>query len=1431
MKQNPHETSSLAFRQLSLLLALFIATNLTRAATFTVVNTNATGDGSLQQAIFDANTNAGTDTITFAITNLSNTIRPAAALPIIVEPVTIDGRTQTGFVSAPIVEISGGSAGAAADGLKINTSNCVISALVINGFLGDGIEITNGANNTVEGCYLGLNLAGTVDTGNTLNGILLTNAANNTVGGPGATNRNYISGNNASGINVGGATAVSNSILGNVIGLNVTNGAVANSTDGIRVNAPFTSIGGSVSGARNVISGNTSDGIEVGALGTNCVVKGNYIGTDTGGTLDKGNTADGIFVNTAAGAIIGGTAAGEGNLISGNNSSGIELSGTQSTNSIVLGNIIGADASLALAVANSLNGILITSNSRSNVIGGVTAGAANTIWFNGADGVSIASGTNNPVRGNSIYANGTITAELGIDLGTSGVTANDSGDPDTGANQLQNFPVLTAVSNTATDVTIVGSLNSKPSTTYTVDFYSSLTNDTAGSGEGQTWIGATNLTTAADSNVSFTIGFTATLNGRYVTATATDPFGNTSEFSLAVASVSSAAGQTFTVINTNDSGAGSLRAAINSANAAATTGDRIEFNITGAGVQIISPASALPEITDPVTIDGYTQPGSATNSSANAFNGTLLIRLSGVSAGTGANGLTILAGNTTVRGLLITGFPGTAGDGIEISGPGNNVIEGNIIGLDSAAADQGSSGNGVLISVSSSNLIGGTAVSARNVISGNASDGIEINGPVARGNQIYGNLIGTDFTGTSNRNNTANGVFVSDGAANLIGGAATGQGNLISANQSDGVELNGTSATNNFVRGNRIGVDVTGVLDLGNGANGILITSSSRSNIIGGVNAGEGNVIAFNTDGIGIAAATSNTNNLIRGNSIHSNSDLGIDLGASGITANDAGDPDLGANQQQNFPVLTGATNSATEITFAGTLNSAPSTTFTLDFYSNVAGDEGQTWLGGTNLTTGADSNLTFLVSLPLVNMQGRYVTATATDPFGNSSEFSARLFAASTAPGQIFTVINTNDSGAGSLRQAITDANAAITAGDTIAFNIPGVGVQTIRHVTALPQLIDPATIDGYTQPASATNTSATAFTGTVLIRLDGSLAPSGTAGLDFTVGNNTLRGLCIVNFIGSGADAVRLAGAGNVVEGSLIGIDTTGVSAGSPSDGIQMTSVTGNRIGGDTSGARNVISGNGAGVNFAGSGNNANQILGNLIGTDLAGTLDRGNTASGIIIGFGVSNVIGGATASARNVISGNNQHGLNSANTGWLQIQNNYFGTTVTGTGALGNGIDGIILQTASSNAIVSGNVIGGNTGDGIELNGVLSKNNTVTGNFIGTDATGTVTNGNGGHGVNLANAVSGAIVGVEGGANTIAFNTADGVSVASGCTNNSIRANAIFLNGELCIDLGTSGITPNDAGDADTGANQQQNFPVLSAVTNSLTGTDVAGSLNS
>ena len=602
------------------------------AATYTVTVTNDSGAGSLRQALLDANAGGGADTIDFNIAS-GVTIPLATNLPPITDPVTIDATTQPGWVSAPIIEVNGTNIGGAGqDGFKIWAGSTTIRGLVINRFTGDGIEIATNGNNIIEGCYIGTGLSGTNDLGNTLCGVFITNSTLNIIGGTNTSQRNVISGNNQQGVLIGGSNSFGNQVLGNLIGLgangsntvpnsqngihvsnsrsNIIGGTVtaarnvisgntqagirielaqafgnqilgnyigleisggtnrANAVNGITlINAPSNFVGNATSAGRNVIAGNTGIGISV-STANNSTIQGNYIGTDATGTLDRGNTTDGITVTTSLNAVIGGATAGEGNLISGNNGDGIELTGLTTAFGFVRGNLIGPDLTGTNALGNSGHGIQFTTTARTNTIGGVGVGEANLIAFNGADGIFVATGSNNVLRGNSIYSN----TGLGIDLATDGVTPNDLGDGDALANLQQNFPILTASTNTPIGTTVIGTLNSATNAAFILDFYSNVAVDGSGNGEGQVYLGTTNVTTDGTGNATFTAQLSVTnLTGRYLTATATDTNNNTSEFSAARFAVSTVAGITYTVINTNDSGAGSLREAIIQANLAATT--------------------------------------------------------------------------------------------------------------------------------------------------------------------------------------------------------------------------------------------------------------------------------------------------------------------------------------------------------------------------------------------------------------------------------------------------------------------------------------------------------------------------------------------------------------------------------------------------------------------------------------------------------------------------------------------------------------------------------------------------------------------------------------------------------------------------------------------------------------------------------------------
>lgn len=434
-----------------------------------------------------------------------------------------------------------------------------------------------------------------------------------------------------------------------------------------------------------------------------------------------------------------------------------------------------------------------------------------------------------------------------------------------------------------------------------------------------------------------------------------------------------------------DSGGGvcTLRAAIQQGNALAGTDD-VWFNLAGPGVWTISPASPLPNITDPLLIDGWTQGGPG-------YTGPPLIELDGTNAGSSTNGLTITTDNSLVRGLVINRFGAI---GILLSGADANTISGCYIGTDALGTiDLGNSGIGVRFLQAANNLLGGSSAAERNIISGNAFEGVQLIGGSTTGNQIKGNFIGTDVTGTLALTNSHDGLEITTGpTGNFVGGSMAGEGNLISGNQDSGIAI--LAAANNTVRGNLIGTDVTGTLDIGNLGSGIVLGASQGSNTIGGIAPGEGNRIAFNLRGVHVSGSQS-IQNSIRGNSIVSNDAAGIELGAFGPTPNDPGDPDTGSNQLQNFPVLTTASSGSTRIT--GTLNSTPDTVFSLDFYSNTVPDisnhgEGEIYLGSTSVTTDAAGDAAFVAVFAQDTPVGHFITATATDPDGNTSEFSAAV-------------------------------------------------------------------------------------------------------------------------------------------------------------------------------------------------------------------------------------------------------------------------------------------------------------------------------------------------------------------------------------------------------------------------------------------------------
>jgi IPT/TIG domain/FG-GAP-like repeat/PKD-like domain len=467
----------------------------------------------------------------------------------------------------------------------------------------------------------------------------------------------------------------------------------------------------------------------------------------------------------------------------------------------------------------------------------------------------------------------------------------------------------------------------------------------------------------------------------------------------------------FLVINTNDSGDGSLRQAIFNANGNPGA-DTISFIFSGPAVHTITITSALPVVTDPLIIDA-TLPG---------FTGIPLIELT-TSSTASLSGLEVQTTNCTIRGLIINRF----WTGIDVVHGSANTIQGNWIGLASDGVTVAANNTGIALgSGSSNNRIGGTAAADRNVISGNEV-GVDISGRSLVqyvnlndvSNVIEGNFIGTDKTGTVAAPNGTGILLNQKAEGTLIGGLNNGGGpggfgngvgaasrNIISGNKYHGVQT-WSAVGRSMIQYNWIGLDVNGA-SLPNAT--LLTTDGSGQN---GIFAGGPTTVAYNkiANNFGEGVRVFNQSVDFDANSIFSNQRLGIGFSSSGTPApNDAGDTAL----PQNYPVITSAISESTQVKINGTLNSAANSPFQLEFFSNTSCDpsgngEGQTWLGGAAVFTDVNGNATFNVTLPTFVPAGAFITSTARDAGLNGSEFSACRQVVAAAPPSVTSISPTS--------------------------------------------------------------------------------------------------------------------------------------------------------------------------------------------------------------------------------------------------------------------------------------------------------------------------------------------------------------------------------------------------------------------------------------
>jgi CSLREA domain-containing protein len=939
----------------AVIAAALFAVPAVHAATFTVTTTADTGAGSLRQAILDSNGSIGIpDTIDFNIAGAGpHVIQPVTALPQVTDSVTIDGSAELSPGGFPLVTVDGGAG-------------------VAPSLFGLDVAPTNAAGTTIRA------LAFTRwDTGN------------------------------GSGLRLAGAGV--QGVFGSLFGLDSTGTAL-----------------------------------------------GNYAG---------------VFVAGGSGHQIGGVAAGDRNIASGN-VTGIALNATQ-TNAI--GNWIGVGLDGTTAMANSIQGILVQATN--NTIGSRSAGAGNRIRSNGI-GVRVVSGALNTIAGNSIDQN----SGVGIDLGLDNVTPNDAGDGDSGPNTLQNFPVLTSAVKSGSTLDVSGTIDTITGQEVTIDYYASAACDPSGNGEGDRFV-ASVLVNADQPNKPFENGVDGSVVnvGDALTATTTDSNGNTSEFSACFTVTGS--GETFVVNSAADPGDGTcdgtctLRDAIIDANATPTA-DTITFAI-GTGAQVILPLTELPAITSPVTIDGTTQPGFGSSPliQVDGANGTSGILATGLQLAAGADGslvralsvtqfstaaVSVAADDVDLMGNWIgiqpgSGAGGGTGTGVEVAATasgteigtptggdrnvvtdwsGSNIhvdgaagtsIRGNYIGLlpDGNTGSGTSSSVGILVdNGATGTAIGGIPING-NVIA-DATDGIHVQS--ANGTTVHGNVIGLEADGVTPVPQDI-GVFLGDADNSVIGSVANGGNTIVAADDSGVLLINGSNS--NTVAANFIGVNAAGT-PMGNGS-GIRQLNGSGNNTIG-----PANEIAHNSiEGVQVI----DTGIRINGNSIHSNggapgaSGLGIDLGGNGVTPNDGEDTDTGPNNGQNFPVLSSATLSGGELEIQGVLDTVGGT-FRIEVFASEGCDpsgfgEGAQFVGFTNLVVDQPNEALTISALAAPGVDaGEAITTTATDAAGNTSEFSACVTVV--ADDQTLTVNAADDTNDGScdathcsLREAVLASNA----------------------------------------------------------------------------------------------------------------------------------------------------------------------------------------------------------------------------------------------------------------------------------------------------------------------------------------------------------------------------------------------------------------------
>ena len=837
---------------------------------------------------------------------------------------------------------------------------------------------------------------------------------------------------------------------------------------------------------------------------------------------------------------------------------------------------------------------------------------------------------------------------------------------------------------------------------------------------------------------------------------------------------------TITVTNENDSGPGSLRQAlVDVMTSPAPRAINFLITPTGATVHAINLATALPALTNTVTVDGTSQPG---------YSNSPLIKVNGAAiTNSGIRGFRLYGGTNLLRGMFLTGFT-NASVAAEIAQRGGSEL---------AACQIVSNYAGILINDVGDNIIGGALAASANVIGAHKYIGLEISGDNANNNLVAGNYFGVQPAGAGQfvlGNNV--GISIYAGDSNIIRGSASAPQVISGSAVNYGLHLWG-DARQNRIEGNYIGTDLAGTGAVAN-ASGIYL--NAPDNFIGGADVSNRNVISGNSIAIYVTGAEA-TGNHIAGNYMCVN--------AAGTSAVPGSSGVIIQGASSNF--ITG-TAPAPQI-IAGSAGVAVSI--------SGPGAEGNV-ISGNTIGLGATGQV-------LTNFNGISLYLASGNRIGGPTAGDRNIIAGSQFGAGVNISLSTNNVVEGNL----IGLDASDVVRPNLAYGVAiadGNGNRVGGSTPGQRNIISGNLPSGIHLWATASNSIQGNYIGTTIA----GTAPLANEAHGIFVEDSSFNWIGGTNredgnlISGNKTNGILITGTparGNTIAANFIGTTFTGSSPlSNRNSGIVIRDSANNTVGGTMPGERNVISGNAnCGIEFYGGSATGNVVQGNYLGLASNGVSKLGNGYGG---GFGAGvylgslargNAIGGAAPGARNVIA-DNTFGIVGQVAFGNTIQGNYIGLDASGASSASNRVDGIYLE-GCDNTLVSGNVISGNGRDGVQLISG-SASNVVQANRVGPFATGSGGPGNKGRGILLdsgdANLVGGTSASAQG--NVIAFNAGDAVTVVTnglytGGSRNSLLGNLIYSNG-FGIDLNDDGATTNDPSpDSDTGANGLQNFPIL------------------